>query len=259
MAYSDDLVALSEDVRALLCDYQLRGVAYLDTDDEAGGSAERVETKVPAAPTEWSRVAKRTRAERVPFYGRTPEPGPPGGVVEACRDCRWCEGRGYVTFGSGDREADLVVLGEWPGEQPLQQGEPFGGASGQMLEKMLQHVIGLGRDEVYVINVLPCPTTPKKTPSPDELAACRPFVEEQVSAVKPKIMLIMGALALQHVMGVRGMANNRGREIRYREQIPTITTYHPRHLQQSPADKRLTFEDLKRLRQRYDELGGRRR
>ncbi|HMV69029.1 MAG TPA: uracil-DNA glycosylase, partial [Myxococcota bacterium] len=174
-----------------------------------------------------------------------------------CRRCKLCEGRRQIVFGVGDPEADLMVIGEGPGEQEDLRGEPFVGPAGEMLDRMLENVLGLGRSKVYIANVVKCRPPGNRNPDLDEVAACLPFLERQILAVQPKLILILGGVALQHVLKINGITRNRGKELAWRT-IPTIPTFHPAYLLRQPGDKKLTFEDLKLARRRYDELGGRR-
>lgn len=102
-----------------------------------------------------------------------------------------------------------------------------------------------------------CRPPENRNPTPEESAVCKPFLERQIRAVQPKILLVLGGVALSQVLGIQGITRARGKEVRWKE-IPAIPTFHPAYLLRSPGDKKLTFEDLKLLRRRYDELGGRR-
>jgi DNA polymerase len=174
-----------------------------------------------------------------------------------CQRCKLCAGRKNLVFGVGDADADLMVIGEGPGEQEDLTGEPFVGAAGQMLDKMLENVLSLPRPKVYIANVVKCRPPENRNPTPEESAVCKPFLERQIRAVQPKILLVLGSVALSQVLGINGITRARGKEVRWKE-VPAIPTFHPAYLLRSPGDKKLTFEDLKLLRRRYDELGGRR-
>ena len=176
-----------------------------------------------------------------------------------CKRCRLCESRSRIVFGVGDPHADLVVVGEGPGANEDREGVPFVGPAGQMLDRMLVHVLGLKREQVYILNVVKCRPPRNRTPQPDEIAACRPFLLQQLEAIQPKVILAMGRPATQTLMETqRGIKAMRGRWQRYRGGTPLMPTFHPAYLLRQPQDKRLTFEDLKAVRLRYDELGGRR-
>ncbi|MCB9758750.1 MAG: uracil-DNA glycosylase [Alphaproteobacteria bacterium] len=177
-----------------------------------------------------------------------------------CRRCRLCEGRNRLVFGMGDPFADLVVVGEGPGAQEDAQGLPFVGPSGEMLDNMLLHVLGLRREQVYILNVVKCRPPRNRTPEPDEIATCSPFMVRQLQAIRPKVILSMGRPATQTLLGTsRGINALRGHwQLWGDDRVPVMPTYHPAYLLRKPEDKRKTFDDLKALRERYDALGGRR-
>jgi DNA polymerase len=175
-----------------------------------------------------------------------------------CRRCGLCKERRTIVFGVGDPDADLLVIGEAPGFQEDQQGEPFVGPAGQMLDRMLENVLGLERRQVYITNVVKCRPPKNRNPHPDEVEACRPFLEAQLRAIRPKVILLLGSVAFRTVFGTDdGIMRHRGIWKVY-DDVPVLPTLHPAYLLRTPEDKRLVFEDLKVLRARYDELGGRR-
>lgn len=177
-----------------------------------------------------------------------------------CARCRLCEQRNHIVFGMGNPDADLVIVGEGPGANEDAQGLPFVGASGEMLDRMLSNVLNLTRDEVYILNVVKCRPPNNRTPEPDEIAACRPFLDRQLAALRPKVLLAMGRPAAQTLLGTtQGINALRGVWKVWDGRVPLMSTYHPAYLLRRPEDKVKTFEDLKLVRRRYDELGGRRR
>jgi uracil-DNA glycosylase family 4 len=176
-----------------------------------------------------------------------------------CQRCGLCRARTHLVFGVGDPDADLMIIGEGPGEQEDQRGEPFVGPAGQMLDRMLSNVLGLERDAVYIANVVKCRPPGNRNPLPEEIATCLPFLERQIRAVQPKLVVLLGAVALRALLGGRSILRERGREVVHRPTgVPVIPTLHPAYLLRKPEDKKLAFEDLKLARARYDALGGRR-
>jgi len=158
----------------------------------------------------------------------------------------------------GDPDADLVVVGEAPGFREDQRGEPFVGPAGEMLDRMLVHVLGLDRSQVYIANIVKCRPPDNRTPQPAEIATCRPFLERQLRAIQPRLLLVLGSVALRSLLDPDGrITRMRGRWLAW-EGIPAMPTFHPAYLLRQPGQKRLTFEDLKQVRARYDALGGRR-
>lgn len=224
-----------------------------------------------AAPRMWDPGPTR-RPEPSPVVTRAVVPPPdlsglPAGqaglgrvqeILGDCERCGLCRSRRTIVFGSGDPTADLVIVGEGPGAQEDRQGVPFVGPAGQMLDKMLQHVLGLSREQVYILNVVKCRPPGNRTPLPEEIAACRPFLDAQLLAVRPKVILALGRPATQTLLRTgRGIKSLRGTWQSLGD-TPVMPTFHPAYLLRQDEDKRLTFADLKALRQRYDALGGRR-
>jgi DNA polymerase len=186
-----------------------------------------------------------------------------------CRRCGLCKERRTIVFGVGDPGADLMVIGEAPGFQEDQQGEPFVGPAGQMLDRMLENVLGLTRAQVYITNVVKCRPPKNRNPHPDEVRSCRPFLEAQLRAIAPKVILLLGSVAYRAMFETdEGITRHRGIWKSFElpaspsgkssGAIPVLPTFHPAYLLRTPADKKIVFEDLKVLRTRYDELGGRR-
>ena len=125
-----------------------------------------------------------------------------------------------------------------------------------MLDKMLLHVLGLSRDDVYILNVVKCRPPRNRNPLPNEVEECLPFLERQLRAIRPKMILVLGSVALKSLFSTSaGITRQRGVWME-REGIPVLPTFHPAYLLRNPAGKRDTFNDLKALRQRYDQIGG---
>lgn len=213
----------------------------------------------PAAPG-WARLAREGRASRPLHHDDGTGAEGLAAIREDlgdCRRCGLCEGRRSIVFGVGDPEADLMIVGEGPGEQEDLRGEPFVGPAGQMLDRMLEGVLGLRREQVYIANVVKCRPPGNRNPADDEATTCLPFLERQVRAVQPRLVLALGNVPLKHLLGLRGITRMRGRETRWLD-VPTLPLFHPAYLLRSPEKKRPTFEDLKLARRRYDALGGKR-
>ena len=170
-------------------------------------------------------------------------------AVAECRACKLCKGRRQTVFGVGHRRAHWMIVGEAPGEQEDQQGEPFVGKSGQLLDHMLR-AIGLARGEadaarqVYIANSIKCRPPGNRNPEPEELALCEPFLIRQVALVQPRIILAMGRFAVQSLLrSSEPIGKLRGRVHRY-QGVPLIVTYHPAYLLRNPQDKARSWDDL---------------
>ena len=168
-------------------------------------------------------------------------------MVAECRKCGLCETRTNTVFADGSVRAKLVFIGEAPGRDEDMKGLPFVGRAGQLLDKMIA-AIHLRRDEVYICNVLKCRPPENRTPAPDEVEQCLPYLEQQLALVKPSLICALGLSAVQALLKTKSsMASLRGRTFEYRG-IPLIPTYHPAALLRNPGLKREAWEDLQRVR-----------
>ena len=168
-----------------------------------------------------------------------------------CTLCDLCKTRKNVVFGSGSLQAKLMVIGEAPGENEDKQGEPFVGAAGQLLTKMLK-AIGLERENVYIANILKCRPPNNRDPLPHEVEKCTPYLKQQIAFIKPKAILVLGRIAAHFLLNTdESLTRLRGKDFEY-EGIPLILTYHPAYLLRAPAEKRGAYQDLLRLQQKLE-------
>ncbi|MCX7150165.1 MAG: uracil-DNA glycosylase [Rhodocyclales bacterium] len=165
-------------------------------------------------------------------------------AVAACRQCRLCEARKQAVLGVGDVNADWLFVGEGPGAEEDQRGEPFVGQAGKLLDNMLA-AIGLKRGQnVYIANAVKCRPPENRTPMPEEAAACRPYLERQIELIRPKLIVALGRPAAQTLLQTEiKIAAARGKLHDYRG-IPLIVTYHPAYLLRTLLDKAKAWEDL---------------
>lgn len=171
-------------------------------------------------------------------------------AVAKCTKCDLHKTRTQTVFGVGNRQADLLVIGEAPGANEDLQGEPFVGRAGKLLNSMLLS-IGLARSDVYIANVVKSRPPNNREPSPEEVAACIPFLWRQIALIQPKLILAVGRVAAHYLLNTtEPMARLRGREFKYGDfQIPMMITYHPAYLLRSPKEKRKAWEDMYRVAQ----------
>jgi DNA polymerase len=164
-----------------------------------------------------------------------------------CRRCRLCEGRTQIVFGDGDPTAAMMFVGEGPGEQEDLRGLPFVGRAGELLTQMIERGLGIPRSSVYICNIVKCRPPANRTPLPDEVSACRPFLDGQIDAVRPRVIVALGKPATSLLLG-RDVAITklRGTWHAYRG-IPVMPTFHPAFVlrQYTPENRRLVWEDLK--------------
>ena len=175
--------------------------------------------------------------------------------INGCEKCRLCEKRTRVVPGEGNPNADLMFIGEGPGRDEDEQGRPFVGVSGQLLDRMI-HAIGMERTEVYIANVVKCRPPMNRNPEPDEAAACLPYLRSQFVLVSPKVIVLLGKVACRYVLGEEApISRMRGHWIK-RKGIWFMPTYHPSALLREPAKKREAWEDFKMVRDKLAEVGG---
>ena len=172
-------------------------------------------------------------------------------TVASCRACGLCEARTQTVFGVGGPHAQWMVVGEAPGQQEDQRGEPFVGAAGKLLDQMLA-AVGVTRDpsqndparQAYIANTLKCRPPQNRNPAPEELAACEPFLMRQIALVQPRVILAMGRFAVQALLRTDDpIGRLRGRVHRY-QGVPLVVTYHPAYLLRNLPDKARAWDDL---------------
>ena len=145
----------------------------------------------------------------------------------ACTRCPLAEGRTQVVFGVGDPNADLMFVGEAPGRDEDLKGEPFVGRSGRLLDKLVFEEMGLTRDRFYISNTLLCRPPNNRDPRPEEIAACRPYLEQRLAIIKPKVIVTLGNFATKLLLETtEGITKVRGRTYPYGDAV-LVPTYHP--------------------------------
>ncbi|WP_371814557.1 uracil-DNA glycosylase family protein [Niveibacterium sp. COAC-50] len=165
-------------------------------------------------------------------------------IVEGCRSCRLCEQRTQAVLGVGDRDADWLFVGEGPGAEEDQRGEPFVGQAGKLLDAMLVG-LGIARGHgVYIANAVKCRPPNNRTPEPDEIEACFPYLQRQIELIRPRVIVALGRPAAQALLKQEiRIGAARGQVFRFGE-IPVVVTYHPAYLLRNPADKGKAWADL---------------
>jgi len=165
-----------------------------------------------------------------------------------CTRCKLAKGRTKLVFGVGNPSAELVFVGEGPGEDEDRQGEPFVGRAGQLLTKMIE-AMGYRRDEVYIANVVKCRPPGNRNPEPDEIEACEPFLRAQLAAIRPRVVVALGKFAAQTLLrDTSPISRLRGKWFAY-EGIRLMPTFHPAYLLRSPNEKGKAWEDLQMVMQ----------
>ena len=228
-----DLAMISHQVKSCLCVLSDMGISGFDCSTQ---SLERLKTwgQPKTQARERSNLAKGEDLQSI------------RNDLGDCRRCHLSERRKNLVFGAGNPHARLMFVGEAPGYDEDMKGQPFVGESGQLLSRMIEGM-GLGRDDVYIANIIKCRPPDNRNPLPEEILTCLPFLERQISAVNPEIICTLGAVATQALLGTtEGISRLRGNFQEYRS-IRVMPTFHPAYLLRSPDRKRDAWEDLKKI------------
>ncbi len=164
--------------------------------------------------------------------------------VAACRKCPLHKERTRTVPGQGNAHPDIMFVGEGPGRDEDQQGLAFVGRAGQLLTKIIE-AMGYTRDQVFIGNIVKCRPPGNRPPLPDEMAACIPYLKQQIALLKPRVLVALGATAVKGLLETEtGISKLRGKWMEY-EGIPLMPTYHPAYLLRNPAGKKDVWEDMK--------------
>ena len=165
-----------------------------------------------------------------------------------CHLCELSKSRTNVVFGEGDPQADIMFIGEGPGATEDSMGRPFVGRSGELLTKMIENVLLIKREDVYIANIVKCRPPNNRVPTPSEAHTCQPFLMKQIALIKPKIIITLGGTAYHYMTGDEtGITKVRG-SILQQNGYTLIPTYHPSFLLRNPSAKKEVFEDLKKVK-----------
>jgi len=208
--------------------------------------------------SDWLRYQRRLGWKGLPPEALAPSPEPEGAEEKIlsleeiraemgeCRRCKLYGGRTHLVFGDGSPDARLMFVGEGPGADEDRQGVPFVGAAGQLLNKMLGR-LGLRREEVYIANIVKSRPPNNRDPEPDEIAACLPFLEKQIKAIHPRVIVTLGRIATHALLGTKEpLTRLRGRWQRYGD-IRVMPTFHPSYLLRAPQERRKTWADMQQV------------
>ena len=163
-----------------------------------------------------------------------------------CTRCGLCRGRTNIVFGVGNPDARLMFIGEGPGADEDLKGEPFVGRAGQLLTKIIESM-GLAREDVYIANIVKCRPPENRTPLPDEIATCAPFLFQQAAAIRPRVVVCLGTPAAQTVLGTKATITHLRGTFREAGGIQVMPTFHPAYLLRNPAAKKEVWEDMKKV------------
>lgn len=167
-------------------------------------------------------------------------------LAAPCTRCKLAATRTQVVFGTGSATAELMFIGEAPGHDEDAKGEPFVGKAGQLLTDIIK-AMKLSREQVYIANVIKCRPPENRNPEPDELEACHPYIRQQISLIRPKVIVTLGKFALQSLTGrTYSITAQRGNWLEY-EGVKLMPTLHPAYLLRTPAAKKDVWADMKKV------------
>lgn len=246
MADAASVGSVLEETRALLAFQGELGLAGLDVRSD-------LFERLPAAGDQ--RLSS-SAVEKEPSPASRPSSLVPADALRAIRaelgDCELCalrRNRTQIVFGVGDPNARLMFIGEGPGRDEDLQGEPFVGAAGKLLDKMIG-AMGLSRSRVYIANIVKCRPPRNRDPEPDEVSACEPFLKAQIQAIRPDAIVALGRYAAQTLLRDQTpITRMRGRWHEY-DGIPLMPTYHPAYLLRNEQEKRPVWADLQAVMKR---------
>ena len=196
--------------------------------------------EVPAAPRAAGQTASLAGAESLTAIRAD---------LGDCQRCGLGRSRQCLVFGVGNPQARLVLVGEAPGREEDEKGEPFVGEAGRLLDRIL-FAMGLQRGEVYICNVLKCRPPNNRNPEPDEVATCEPFLIRQLAAIRPQVIVALGLFAVQTLLQSKvPISRVRGTWQQY-QGVPLMPTYHPAYLLRNPNGKREVWADMKQVVER---------
>lgn len=168
-------------------------------------------------------------------------------AIGDCHRCKLWPGRTHLVFGVGNARAKVMFVGEGPGKEEDLQGEPFVGRAGQLLTDIITKGMGLRREDVYIANVIKCRPPDNRNPEPDEVESCEPFIVKQIEIIRPRIIVGLGKFAVQTLLKSKvPISRLRGNWHDYHG-IRFMPTFHPAYLLRNPGDKKLVWEDIKKV------------
>jgi DNA polymerase len=237
------LAALVRDVRALAEFQAASGVRWVPL-----AAAPAAPARPSPPPAGVVKVAPRTAdLFGLPGLDATASLAELRAFIGDCQRCKLAPGRTNLVFGIGNPRAALMFVGEGPGHDEDVQGEPFVGRAGQLLTEIITKGMKIARADVYIANVVKCRPPGNRNPEPDEVATCIPFLARQVQLIRPRVIVVLGSVAAQALLGTRTpITRMRGTWHEY-EGIKVMPTFHPAYLLRNPADKKLVWEDIKQV------------
>jgi len=170
-------------------------------------------------------------------------------MVLNCHLCNLSKTRTNVVFGEGNPNADLMFIGEAPGREEDLQGKPFVGRSGELLTKMIENVLNIKREEIYIANIIKCRPPQNRDPEIEEVESCKPYLLKQIEIIKPKIIVTLGRIAFKYLLNNETPITKARGNLYEFNGIKVIPTFHPSYLLRNPSKKKEAFIDLKFIKE----------
>jgi DNA polymerase len=179
------------------------------------------------------------------------------GEIADCRKCPLGKTRTRFVFGTGNEDADIMFIGEAPGYDEDQQGIPFVGRAGQLLNKLLEQV-NLKRPDVYIANILKCRPPNNRDPLPEEVEKCIPYLHRQIEMIKPEVLVALGRVAAQNLLGTQSSLSSMRNQIWSYREIPLFVTYHPAYILRNNSMLNSAIDDMRRIVEYYQKVSSNR-
>ncbi|MBN2374307.1 uracil-DNA glycosylase [bacterium] len=173
--------------------------------------------------------------------------------IQNCNRCRLARSRNNIVFGEGNTNAKLMFIGESPGMEEDHSGRPFVGKSGMLLTRIIQ-AINLSREEVFITSVIKCRPPENRPPEPDEIAACEPFLIQQIEVIRPAIICTLGSVAAHTLLKTEKPITKLRGAFHEFSGIKVMPTFHPAYLLRNPKEKKLVWDDMQKIRDMYQRL-----
>jgi len=241
------MVNIAENIKTILEFYQAMGIERIPLNIEKGSRGQGVKGSTYSTRT---LVASSDSPRREPSNPRTLDKKSAlkelRDEIGDCQRCKLSKGRKNIVFGEGSIDAEIMFIGEGPGEDEDIQGRPFVGKAGQLLTSLINKM-GFKREDVYIGNIVKCRPSHNRDPEEDEINACSPFIRRQAEIISPKVIVSLGRISTQTLIGLKIPIGKLRGKFYHLENIPLMPTFHPSYLLRNPRDKWLVWEDAQKV------------
>lgn len=234
---------IAEDIKTVLEFYQAMGIERIPLNIALKSRSAEVQKPPPHPPLGKEGRRGGDYSEKVIALKKLRD------EIGDCQRCKLSKGRKNIVFGEGSIDAEIMFIGEGPGEDEDIQGRPFVGKAGRLLTKLIEKM-GFKREDVYIGNIVKCRPPFNRDPEEDEINACSPFIRKQAEIISPKVIVSLGRISTQTLIGLKiPIGKLRGKFYQF-EDIPLMPTFHPSYLLRNPKDKWLVWEDAQKVLER---------